>query len=137
MPFLFLNDSTKLQEFCQLAKHGKPDPVYTRVADGSWTPCRFTSASTRLVLFLPERVEGASAGQLFFLGTRPQRLLRRRKSVEIVDLQAKKLTSDAPLKMLEQLLQDTAPLPTGVPPFFRGAWVRVIQRVEQFLRSQR
>ncbi|HEX5019401.1 MAG TPA: anthranilate synthase component I, partial [Candidatus Binatia bacterium] len=71
-----------------------------------------------------------------FLGTRPQRIFKARgKQVEIVEHgNSRKLTSDAPLKILEQLLKGYRPVTVpGVPPFFGGALGYVsYNAVEQF-----
>ena len=87
--------------------------------------------------FLLESVEGSERWARYsFLGTRPQRIFKARgNQVEIVEHgKSKKLTSDAPLKMLEQLLQGCRPVTLpGVPPFFGGALGYVsYNAVEQF-----
>ena len=87
--------------------------------------------------FLLESVEGSERWARYsFLGTRPQRVFKARgNQVEIVEHgKTKKMTSDAPLKMLEQLLQGCRPVTVpGVPPFFGGALGYVsYNAVEQF-----
>lgn len=87
--------------------------------------------------FLLESVEGSERWARYsFLGTRPQRIFKARgKQVEIVEHgNSRKLTSDAPLKILEQLLEGYRPVTVaGVPPFFGGALGYVsYNAVEQF-----
>ena len=87
--------------------------------------------------FLLESVEGSERWARYsFLGTRPQRIFKASgNQVEIVEHgKVTKLTTDAPLKMLEQLLQGCRPVTVpGVPPFFGGALGYVsYNAVEQF-----
>lgn len=87
--------------------------------------------------FLLESVEGSERWARYsFLGTRPQRIFKAcGRQVEIVEHgNSRKLTSDAPLKILEQLLEGYRPVTVaGVPPFFGGALGYVsYNAVEQF-----
>jgi anthranilate synthase component I len=75
--------------------------------------------------FLLESVEGSERWARYsFLGTRPERIFKARgNKVEITEHgKSRHLTSDAPLKVLEQLLKGYRPVAVpGVPPFFGGA----------------
>jgi anthranilate synthase component I len=138
-PFLFLEMiQPTYKEFCQFAKHGNLIPVYQELLMDLETPLSFFKRLERdKYAFLLESVEGSERWARYsFLGTRPQRIFKARgNQVEIIEYgKATKLTSDAPLKMLEQLLQGCRPVTVpGVPPFFGGALGYVsYNAVEQF-----
>ena len=138
-PFLFLEMiQPSYKEFCQLANQGNLIPVYQELLMDLETPLSFFKRLERdKYSFLLESVEGSERWARYsFLGTRPQRIFKARgNQVEIVEHgKSKKLTSDAPLKMLEQLLQGCRPVRVpGVPPFFGGALGYVsYNAVEQF-----
>jgi anthranilate synthase component 1 len=126
------------KEFCQLARQGNLIPVYQELLMDLETPLSFFKRLERdKYAFLLESVEGSERWARYsFLGTRPQRIFKARgNQVEIIEHgKAKKLTSDAPLEMLEQLLQGYRPVTLpGVPPFFGGALGYVsYNAVEQF-----
>jgi anthranilate synthase component I len=126
------------REFCQLAKQGNLVPVYQELLMDLETPLSFFKRLERdKYAFLLESVEGSERWARYsFLGTRPQRIFKARgKQVEIVEHgNSRKLTSDAPLKILEQLLEGYRPVTVaGVPPFFGGALGYVsYNAVEQF-----
>jgi anthranilate synthase component 1 len=126
------------KEFCQFAKHGNLIPVYQELLMDLETPLSFFKRLERdKYAFLLESVEGSERWARYsFLGTRPQRIFKARgNQVEIIEYgKATKLTSDAPLKMLEQLLHGCRPVTVpGVPPFFGGALGYVsYNAVEQF-----
>lgn len=126
------------KEFCQLAKQGNLVPVYQELLMDLETPLSFFKRLERdKYAFLLESVEGSERWARYsFLGTRPQRIFKARgKQVEIVEHgNSRKLTSDAPLKILEQLLKGYRPVTVpGVPPFFGGALGYVsYNAVEQF-----
>ena len=87
--------------------------------------------------FLLESVEGSERWARYsFLGTRPHRIFKARgKHVAIVEQgKTRTLISDAPLKILEELLKGCRPVTVpGVPPFFGGALGYVAyDAVEQF-----
>ena len=75
--------------------------------------------------FLLESVEGSERWARYsFLGTRPYRIFKAHgRQVEILEGgKSRRLNSDAPLKILESLLQGChAVAVAGVPPFFGGA----------------
>jgi anthranilate synthase component 1 len=138
-PFLFFEMiQPSYKEFCQVAKHGNLIPVYQELLMDLETPLSFFKRLERdKYSFLLESVEGSERWARYsFLGTRPQRVFKARgNQVEIVEHgKTKKMTSDAPLKMLEQLLQGCRPVTVpGVPPFFGGALGYVsYNAVEQF-----
>lgn len=126
------------REFCQLAKQGNLVPVYQELLMDLETPLSFFKRLERdKYAFLLESVEGSERWARYsFLGTRPQRIFKARgRQVEIVEHgNSRKLTSDAPLKILEQLLEGYRPVTVaGVPPFFGGALGYVsYNAVEQF-----
>ena len=126
------------REFCQLAKQGNLVPVYQELLMDLETPLSFFKRLERdKYSFLLESVEGSERWARYsFLGTRPQRIFKARgKQVEIIEHgNSRKLTSDAPLKILEQLLKGYRPVTVpGVPPFFGGALGYVsYNAVEQF-----
>jgi anthranilate synthase component 1 len=126
------------REFCQLAKQGNLVPVYQELLMDLETPLSFFKRLERdKYAFLLESVEGSERWARYsFLGTRPERIFKARgKQVEIVEHgNSRKLTSDAPLKILEQLLEGYRPVTVaGVPPFFGGALGYVsYNAVEQF-----
>jgi anthranilate synthase component 1 len=126
------------REFCQLAKQGNLIPVYQELLMDLETPLSFFKRLERdKYAFLLESVEGSERWARYsFLGTRPQRIFKARgRQVEIVEHgNSRKLTSDAPLKILEQLLEGYRPVTVaGVPPFFGGALGYVsYNAVEQF-----
>src|SRR5512147_2235018 len=108
------------QDFCRLAKQGNLIPVYQELLMDLETPLSFFKRLERdRYSFLLESVEGSERWARYsFLGTRPHRILKARGSqIEILDAgKTSKLTSDAPLKILEGLLQGYRPVPVpGVP----------------------
>ena len=87
--------------------------------------------------FLLESVEGSERWARYsFLGTSPHRVFKSRgNQVEIVENgKLKKLVSEVPLDLLQELLKDCRPVTVpGVPPFFGGALGYVsYNAVEQF-----
>src|SRR4026208_1375169 len=102
------------QEFRVLAKRGNLIPVYQELLMDLETPLSFFKRLERdKYSFLLESVEGSARWAGYsFLGTGPQRVFKARgNQVEIVEHgKTKKMTSDAPLKMLEQLLQGCRPV---------------------------
>ena len=87
--------------------------------------------------FLLESVEGSERWARYsFLGTSPHRVFKSRgNQVEIVENgKLKKLVSEVPLDILQNLLKDCRPVTVpGVPPFFGGAIGYVsYNAVEQF-----
>jgi len=126
------------KEFCRLAKQGNLIPVYQELLMDLETPLSFFKRLERdRYSFLLESVEGSERWARYsFLGTRPYRVFKARgKQVEIIDHgKPRKLESDAPLKILEDLLKDCRPVTVpGVPPFFGGALGYVAyDAVEQF-----
>ena len=126
------------KEFCQLARHGNLIPVFQELLMDLETPLSFFKRLERdNYAFLLESVEGSERWARYsFLGTRPRQIFKARGNrVEIVeDGKTKKLVSDTPLKILEQLLQGYRPVTvSGVPPFFGGALGYVAYNaVEQF-----
>jgi anthranilate synthase component I len=126
------------KEFCALAEQGNLIPVYQELLMDLETPLSFFKRLERdKYAFLLESVEGSERWARYsFLGTRPQRIFKARgKQVEIIEHgKTQKLTSDAPLKILEQLLHGYRPvIVPGVPPFFGGALGYVsYNAVEQF-----
>ena len=114
------------KEFCQLVKQGNLIPVYQELLMDLETPLSFFKRLERdRYSFLLESVEGSERWARYsFLGTRPQRIFKARgNDVEIIEHgKSRKLSSDAPLKILEQLLHGYRPVTVpGVPPFFGGA----------------
>lgn len=126
------------KEFCQLAKQGNLIPVYQELLMDLETPLSFFKRLERdKYSFLLESVEGSERWARYsFLGTRPQRVFKARgNQVEIIERgKSQKLTAEAPLKILEELLQGYRPVTVaGVPPFFGGALGYVsYNAVEQF-----
>jgi anthranilate synthase component I len=126
------------EEFRGLAKRGNLIPVYQELLMDLETPLSFFKRLERdRYSFLLESVEGSERWARYsFLGTRPQRIFKARgKQVEIIERgKSEKLTADAPLKILENLLQGYRPVAVpGVPPFFGGALGYVsYNAVEQF-----
>jgi anthranilate synthase component 1 len=126
------------EEFRGLAKQGNLIPVYQELLMDLETPLSFFKRLERdRYSFLLESVEGSERWARYsFLGTRPQRIFKARgKQVEIIEGgKSEKLTADAPLKILENLLQGYRPVAVpGVPPFFGGALGYVsYNAVEQF-----
>jgi len=113
-------------EFCELAKQGNLVPVYQELLMDLETPLSFFKRLERdRYSFLLESVEGSEHWARYsFLGTRPQRIFKARgKQVEIIEHgKSRRLSSEAPLKILEQLLKGYRPVTVpGVPPFFGGA----------------
>jgi len=87
--------------------------------------------------FLLESVEGSERWARYsFLGTSPHRIFKARgDQIEIIEAgKSKKLVSEAPLKVLQELLKGCRPVTVpGVPPFFGGALGYVAYNaVEQF-----
>ena len=114
------------KEFCQLAKQGNLIPVYQELLMDLETPLSFFKRLERdKYSFLLESVEGSERWARYsFLGTRPQRVFKARgNQVEIIECgKSQRLTAEAPLKILEELLQGYHPVTVaGVPPFFGGA----------------
>ena len=126
------------KEFCQLARQGNLIPVYEELLMDLETPLSFFKRLERdQYSFLLESVEGSERWARYsFLGTRPQRVFKARgKQVEIIERgKSQKRTVEAPLKVLEELLQGYRPVSLpGVPPFFGGALGYVsYNAVEQF-----
>jgi anthranilate synthase component 1 len=126
------------REFCRLAERGNLIPVYQELLMDLETPLSFFKRLERdEYAFLLESVEGSERWARYsFLGTRPRQIFKARgNQVEIVtDGKVRKLTSEAPLKILEQMLAGYRPVTvTGVPPFFGGALGYVsYNAVEQF-----
>jgi len=87
--------------------------------------------------FLLESVEGSERWARYsFLGTSPHRIFKARgDQIEIIEAgKSKKLVSEAPLRVLQELLKGCRPVTVpGVPPFFGGALGYVsYNAVEQF-----
>ena len=126
------------KEFCQLAEQGNLIPVYQELLMDLETPLSFFKRLERdRYAFLLESVEGSERWARYsFFGTRPERVFKARgKQVEIIENgKAKKLTSAAPLQLLEELMKGYRPVTVaGVPPFFGGALGYVAyDAVEQF-----
>jgi len=124
--------------FCELAKQGNLVPVYQELLMDLETPLSFFKRLERdRYAFLLESVEGSERWARYsFLGTRPQRIVKARgHEIEIIDHgKSRKLTHEAPLKVLEELLKGYQPVTVaGVPPFFGGALGYVsYDAVEQF-----
>jgi anthranilate synthase component 1 len=114
------------EEFCRLAERGNLIPVYQELLMDLETPLSFFKRLERdQYSFLLESVEGSERWARYsFLGTRPHRIFKARgKRIEIIEQgKARKSTAEAPLRVLESLLQDCRPVAVaGVPPFFGGA----------------
>jgi anthranilate synthase component 1 len=114
------------REFCELAKQGNLIPVYQELLMDLETPLSFFKRLERdRYSFLLESVEGSERWARYsFLGTRPQRIFKARgHEIEIIEhRKTRKITHEAPLKVLESLLEGYQPVTvTGVPPFFGGA----------------
>ena len=112
--------------FCELAKQGNLVPVYQELLMDLETPLSFFKRLERdRYAFLLESVEGSERWARYsFLGTRPQRIFKARgHDIEIIEHgKSRKLTREAPLKVLEELLKGYQPVTVaGVPPFFGGA----------------
>jgi anthranilate synthase component I len=126
------------KEFCNLAKQGNLIPVYQELLMDLETPLSFFKRLERdRYSFLLESVEGSERWARYsFLGTRPQRIFKARgNQVEIIERgKSEKSVADAPLEILEKLLQGYRPVTVpGVPPFFGGALGYVsYNAVEQF-----
>ena len=126
------------KEFCTLATRGNLVPIYQELLMDLETPLSFFKRLERdRYSFLLESVEGSERWARYsFLGTRPYRIFKALGTeVEIVENgRSRKLRSDAPLKILEELLGDCRPVTVaGVPPFFGGALGYVsYNAVEQF-----
>jgi anthranilate synthase component I len=126
------------KEFCQLAKRGNLIPIYQELLMDLETPLSFFKRLERdRYSFLLESVEGSERWARYsFLGTRPHRIFKAKgKRVEIIENgKSKALVSDAPLKLLEELLRGyQTVMVSGVPPFFGGALGYVAYNaVEQF-----
>jgi len=124
--------------FCQLAKQGNLIPVYQELLMDLETPLSFFKRLERdRYSFLLESVEGSERWARYsFLGTSPHRVFKARgNQVEIVENgKLKKLVSDVPLNILQDLLKGRRPVTVlGVPPFFGGALGYVsYDAVEQF-----
>jgi anthranilate synthase component 1 len=138
-PFLFLEViQPTYKEFCDLARRGNLIPVYQELLMDLETPLSFFKRLERdRYAFLLESVEGSERWARYsFLGTGPRRIFKARGSrVEIVEGgKSQKIHSEAPLKLLESLLQGYRPVTVpGVPPFFGGALGYVsYNAVEQF-----
>ena len=114
------------KEFCRLVTQGNLIPVYQELLMDLETPLSFFKRLERdKYSFLLESVEGSERWARYsFLGTRPQRIFKAHgNKVEITEHgKSRHLTSDEPLKILEQLLHGYRPVTVpGVPPFFGGA----------------
>lgn len=114
------------KQFCEVAKQGNLVPVYQELLMDLETPLSFFKRLERdRYAFLLESVEGSERWARYsFLGTRPQRIFKARgHEIEIIDHgKSRKLTHEAPLKVLEELLKGYQPVTVaGVPPFFGGA----------------
>jgi len=126
------------KEFCALATRGNLVPIYQELLMDLETPLSFFKRLERdRYSFLLESVEGSERWARYsFLGTRPYRIFKAcGTEVEIVENgKSRKLRSDAPLTILEELLGDCRPVTVaGVPPFFGGALGYVsYNAVEQF-----
>jgi len=139
-PFLFVGEMIQpsFKEFRRLAKQGNLIPVYQELLMDLETPLSFFKRLERdRYAFLLESVEGSERWARYsFLGTRPHRVFKARGNhVSIVEQgKTRTLTSEAPLKILEELLKGCRPVTVaGVPPFFGGALGYVASdAVEQF-----
>jgi len=126
------------KEFCRLAKQGNLIPVYQELLMDLETPLSFFKRLERdHYSFLLESVEGSERWARYsFLGTSPHRIFKARgDQIEIIEAgKSKKLVSEAPLKVLQELLKGYRPVTVpGVPPFFGGALGYVAYNaVEQF-----
>ena len=126
------------KEFCQLAKQGNLIPIYQELLMDLETPLSFFKRLERdRYSFLLESVEGSERWARYsFLGTQPHCIFKARGNrVEITENgKSKTLVSDAPLKLLEELLRGYQTVTvSGVPPFFGGALGYVAYNaVEQF-----
>jgi anthranilate synthase component I len=126
------------KEFCRLAKQGNLIPVYQELLMDLETPLSFFKRLERdHYSFLLESVEGSERWARYsFLGTSPHRIFKARgDQIEIIEAgKSKKLVSEAPLKVLQELLKGCRPVTVpGVPPFFGGALGYVAYNaVEQF-----
>jgi len=126
------------KEFCQLTKQGNLIPIYQELLMDLETPLSFFKRLERdRYSFLLESVEGSERWARYsFLGTQPHCIFKARGNrVEIIENgKSKTLVSDAPLKLLEELLRDYQTVTvSGVPPFFGGALGYVAYNaVEQF-----
>jgi len=126
------------KEFCQLTKQGNLIPIYQELLMDLETPLSFFKRLERdRYSFLLESVEGSERWARYsFLGTQPHCIFKARGNrVEIIENgKSKTLVSDAPLKLLEELLRGYQTVTvSGVPPFFGGALGYVAYNaVEQF-----
>ncbi len=126
------------KEFRRLAKQGNLIPVYQELLMDLETPLSFFKRLERdRYSFLLESVEGSERWARYsFLGTQPRRIFKARgNQIEIIENgKSKKLVSQAPLRVLEDLMRGYRPVPVpGVPPFFGGALGYVAyDTVEQF-----
>ncbi|HEV8725125.1 MAG TPA: anthranilate synthase component I [Candidatus Binatia bacterium] len=126
------------KEFCRLARQGNLIPVYQELLMDLETPLSFFKRLERdRYSFLLESVEGSERWARYsFLGTSPHRVFKSRgNQVEIVENgKLRKLVSEVPLDLLQELLKDCRPVTVpGVPPFFGGALGYVsYNAVEQF-----
>jgi anthranilate synthase component I len=126
------------KEFCRLAKQGNLIPVYQELLMDLETPLSFFKRLERdHYSFLLESVEGSERWARYsFLGTSPHRIFKARgDQIEIIEAgKSKTLVSEAPLKVLQELLKGCRPVTVpGVPPFFGGALGYVAYNaVEQF-----
>jgi len=114
------------KEFSRLVSQGNLIPVYEELLMDLETPLSFFKRLERdKYSFLLESVEGSERWARYsFLGTRPERIFKARgNKVEITEHgKSRHSTSEAPLKVLEQLLKGYRPVAVpGVPPFFGGA----------------
>jgi anthranilate synthase component 1 len=126
------------KEFCRLTRQGNLIPVYQELLMDLETPLSFFKRLERdRYSFLLESVEGSERWARYsFLGTSPYLVFKSRgNQVEIVENgKLKKLVSEVPLDILQELLKDCRPVTVpGVPPFFGGALGYVsYNAVEQF-----
>ncbi len=114
------------KEFCRLSRQGNLIPVYQELLMDLETPLSFFKRLERdRYAFLLESVEGSERWARYsFLGTRPEKIFKARgNQVEIIEHgKTTHLTSQAPLRLLEQLMKGYRPVAVpGLPPFFGGA----------------
>src|SRR5215470_15096153 len=114
------------KDFYKLARQGNLVPVYQELLMDLETPLSFFKRLERdKYAFLLESVEGSERWARYsFLGTRPHLIFQARGNKVGIRTNGKSNTfpSDAPLKLLEEVLRGCGPVTVaGVPPFFGGA----------------
>src|SRR5437867_5004987 len=113
------------KEFCRLARQGNLIPVYQELLMDLETPLSFFKRLERdRYSFLLESVEGSERWARYsFLGTSPHRVFKSRgNQVEIVENgKLKKLVSEVPLDLLQELLKDCRPITVSAVPHRFGA----------------